>query len=117
MINIAALNAYTIFTQIIRNESKGKRFVKDTRLLMPLSDVIKIARLTSPPLGVPRLSSPRPRLMPVRRLALLFRSSLTLNLFTLVFALLVALLPHLPPLLTSPTLPLPGSRLWSTPPS
>ena len=117
MINIAELNAYTIFTQIKRNDSKGKRFVKDAMLSLPLTDIIKIARLTSPPLGMPRLSSPRPKLRHGKRLALLFHPSLTLNLFSLFFALSLALLPHLPPLLTSPTLPLPGSRLRSTPPS
>ena len=38
------------------------RFVKDARLSLPLTEVMKIARLTSPPLDVPRQSLPRPRL-------------------------------------------------------
>ena len=46
---------------------------------------------------------PRPRLGHGRRIALLFHHNLTLNLCTLFFALLLALLPRLPPLLTSPT--------------
>ena len=45
-----------------------------------------------------------------RRLALLSRPNLTLNMYTLFFALSLALLPHLPPLLISPTVPLPGNR-------
>ena len=48
-------------------------------------------------------------------LALLFHPSLTLNLYTLSFALSQALLPRLPPLLTSSTALLPGSQLRSTP--
>ena len=64
------------------------------------------ARLTSPLLGAPRQSSPRRR--HGRRLALLFH----LNLHTLFFALSLA---HLPPLLTSPTVLLPGNRLRSMP--
>ena len=48
------------------------------------------------------LSLPRPRLRHGRRLALLFHPNLTRNLYTLFFALLLALLPHLPPLLTFP---------------
>ena len=39
-----------------------KRLVKDARLLLPLTEVMKIARLTSPLLDAPRQSSPRPRL-------------------------------------------------------
>ena len=57
--------------------------VKDARLLLPLTEVMKIARLTSPLLDAPRQSSPRPRLRHGRRLALLFHLSLTLNLCTL----------------------------------
>ena len=48
-----------------------KRLVKDARLSLPLTEVMKIARLTSPPLDAPRQSSPRPRLRHGRRLALL----------------------------------------------
>ena len=85
------------------------RLVKDARLLLPLTKVMKIARLTSPLLDVPRQSSPRPRLRHGRRPALLFHLNLTLNLYTLFFALLLAHLPCLlPPLLT---VLLPGNRL------
>ena len=64
-----------------------KRLVKDARLSLPLTEVMKIARLTSPLLHAPRQLSPRPRLKHGRRLALLFHLSLTLNLCTLTFAL------------------------------
>ena len=63
------------------------RLVKDARLLLPLTEVMKIARLTSPLLDVPRQSSPRPRLRHGRRLALLFYPNLALNLYTLFFVL------------------------------
>ena len=86
-----------------------KQLVKDARLLLPLTEVMKIARLTSPLLDAPRQSSPRPRVRHGRRLALLFHLGLTLNLCTLFFALLLALLP---PLLT---VLLPGNRLQSMP--
>ena len=56
--------------------------VKDARLLLLLTEVMKIARLTSPPLDVPRQSSPR--LRHGRRLALLFHLNLSLNLCTLL---------------------------------
>ena len=75
--------------------------------------LVKDARLTSPPLDAPRQSSPRPRLRHGRRLALLFHLGLTLNLYTLFFALSLAHLPRLPSLLTSPTVLLPGNRLRS----
>ena len=60
-------------------------------------------------------SSPRPRLRHGRLLALLFYLNLTLNLCTLFFAISLALLPRLPPLLTSPTAFLPGNWLRSMP--
>ena len=91
------------------------RLVKDARLLLPLTEVMKIARLTFPLLDVPRQSSPRPRRKHYRRLALLSHLGLTLNLYTLFFALSLALLPRLPPLLISPTVLLPGNRLRSMP--
>ena len=72
---------------------------------------MKIARLTYPPLNVLHLSSPRPRLRHGRQLALLSRP----NLYTPSFALLLALLPHLPPLPTSSSVPTPGSRLRFSP--
>ena len=87
------------------------RLVKDARLLLPLTEVMKIARLTSPLLDAPRQSSPRPRLRHSRPLALLSHLNLTLNLYTLFFALSLAHLPRLPPLLTFLTVLLPGNRL------
>ena len=86
------------------------QLVKDAGLLLPLTEVMKIARLISPLLDAPRQSSPRPRLRHGRRLAFLFHPNLTLNLYTLFLALSLALL-H--PLLTSPTVLLPGNRLQS----
>ena len=93
------------------------RLVKDVRLLLPLTEVMKIARLTSPLLDAPRQSMPRPRLRHGKRLALLFHLGLTLNLCTLFFAPSLALLPRLPSLLISPTALLPGNRLRSMPPT
>ena len=84
--------------------------MKDARLLLPLTEVMKIDRLTSLLLDAPRQSLPRPRLRHGRRLALLSHLSLTLNLYTLFFALSLALLPRLPSLLT---VLLPGNRLRS----
>ena len=72
-----------------------QQLVKDARLLLSLTEGMKITRLTSPLSDVYRLSSPRPRLRHGRRLALLFCPNLTPNLSTLFFALLLALLPHL----------------------
>ena len=83
------------------------RLVKDARLALPLTEVMKIARLTSPLLDVPRQSSPRPRLRHGRRLALLFHPNPTLNLYTLFFAVSLAVLPRLPPV--------PGNWLRSMP--
>ena len=93
----------------------NKRLVKDARLLLPLTEVMKIARLTSPLLDAPRQSSPRPRRKHGRRLALLFHLGLTLNLCTLFFALSLYHLLRLLPLLTFPTVLLPGKRLRSMP--
>ena len=90
-----------------------KWLVKDARLSLPLTEVMKIARLTSPLLVMPRQSWPR--LRHSIRLALPFHLNLTLNLCTLFFTLLLALLPRLPPLLTFPTVLLPRNRLWSMP--
>ena len=92
-----------------------KQLVKDARLLLPLTEVMKIARPTSPLLDAPRQSLPRPRLRHGRRLALLSDRGLTLNLYTLSFTLSLALLPCLPPLLTFLTVLLPGNRLRSMP--
>ena len=86
--------------------------MKDARLSLPLTEVMKIAWLTSPLLDAPRQSLPRPRLRHGRRLALLFHINPTLNLYTLFFALSLALLPRL---LTSLTVLLPGNRLRSMP--
>ena len=98
----AALNAILKPGGLLR---WNKRLVKDARLLLPLTEVMKIARLTSPLLDAPRQSLPRPRLRHGRRLALLFHLGLTRNLYTLFFALLLALLPRLLPLLISQTVP------------
>ena len=76
---------------------------------------MKIARLTSSPLYTPRQSSPRPRLRHGRRPALPFYLNLTLNLYTLFFALSLALLPRIASLLTSLTVLLPGNWLRSMP--
>ena len=88
------------------------RLVKDASFSRPLTEVMKIARFTSPLLNAPRQSSPRPKLRHGRRLALLFCLNLTLNLYTLFFAISLVLLP---PLLTSPTVLPRGNRLWSSP--
>ena len=77
------------------------RLVKDARLSLPLTEVMTIARLTSPLLDAPRQSSPRPRLRHGRRLTSLFHPNLALNLFTLFFTLSLAFISHLPPLLAS----------------
>ena len=77
------------------------RLLKDARLSLQLTEVMKIARLTSRLLDALRLSSPR--LTHGRRLALLSRPNLTLNLYTLFFTISLA------PLLTSPTVFLPES--------
>ena len=76
--------------------------MKGARLLLLLTEVMKIARLTSPLCDAPGQSLPRPRLRHGRRLAFLFHPNLALNLYTLFFALSLALLPRLPSLLTSP---------------
>ena len=91
------------------------RLVIDARLSLPLTKMIKIARLTSPPLDAPRQSLPRPRLRRGRRLALLFHLNLTINLYTLFSTVSLVLLPRLPSLLTSPTVLLPANRPRSTP--
>ena len=88
------------------------RSVKDARRSRPLTEVMKIARPTSPLLDAPRQSSQRPRLRHGRRLAILFHLNLTLNLYTLFFDLSLALLPHLPPPLS---VLLPGNQLLSMP--
>ena len=64
-------------------------------------------------ISAPRQSSPR--LRHGRRLALLFHLNLTLNLYTLSFALWLTLLPRLLPLLTFTTALLPENRLRSMP--
>ena len=92
-----------------------KWLVKDARLLLPLTEVTKIARLASPLLDAPCQLLLRPRLRHGRRLALLFHLSLTPNLYTLFFALSLALLPRLPRLPTFLTVLLPGNRLRSRP--
>ena len=76
-----------------------KRLVKNVRLSLLLTEVMKIARLTSPFPDAPRQSSPRPRPRHGRRLALLSHPNQTRKLYTLFFALSLA---HLPPFLISP---------------
>ena len=66
--------------------------MKDARLSLPLTEVMKIARLPSPLLDAPRQSLPRPRIRHGRRLALRFHLNLTPKLYTLSFALSLALL-------------------------
>ena len=61
---------------------RKKWLVKDTRLLLPLTEVMKTTRITSPLLDALRQSSPKPRQRHGRRLALLFYLNLTLNLYT-----------------------------------
>ena len=90
-----------------------KQLVKDATL--SLTEVMKIARLTSPLPDELCQLSPRPRLRHGRRLVLLFHPNITLNLYTLLFALSLALLSYLSLLLISPTVLLPGSRLQSKP--
>ena len=94
-----------------------KRLVKDAGLSLPLTEVMKTDRLTSPLLDVPCQSSPRPRLRHGRRLALLFQLGLTLNLYALFFAVSLAYIPRLLPLLTFPAVLLPGNRLRFMPPT
>ena len=89
------------------------RLVKDARLSLPLTEVMKIARLSSPLLDAPRQSSPK--LRHGRRLAVLLPLNQTPKLYTLFFALSLALLPHLPPLQTSPAVALPGNWHRSMP--
>ena len=88
------------------------RLMKDARLLLPLTEVMKIVRLTSPLLDAPRQSSLRPRLRHGRQLAFLFHPNQTPKLYTLFSAVSLA---HLPPL-TSPTVLLPGNwlRVYTT---
>ena len=92
-----------------------KRLVKDARLSLQFTEAMKIVRLTSALTDPLRLSSPKPQLRHGRRLALLPHPNLTLNLCTLSFVLSLALLLHLPLLLTFLTVPLPGSWLRLSP--
>ena len=64
--------------------------MKHVRLSLPLTEVMKIARLTSLLLDAPRQSLPRPSLRHGRRLALLFNLNQTQKLYTLSFALSLA---------------------------
>ena len=74
--------------------------VKDARYSLPLTEATKIAKLTSPLLDAPRQSLPRPRLRHGRRLALLFYPNQIQKLYTLFFAVSLALPPRLLSLLT-----------------
>ena len=53
-------------------QKRKKRLVKNSRLSLPLTEVMKIVRLTSPLPDVHRLSSPEPRVRHDRRLSLYF---------------------------------------------
>ena len=61
------------------------RLVKDARLSLPLTEVMKIARLTSPLLDAPRQSSPR--LRNGRRLALLVPRSNPKTVYSLLHSI------------------------------
>ena len=63
------------------------RLVKDARLSLLLTDVMKTNRLTSPLLNAPHQSSPKPRWRHGRQLALLFYLNLTVNLYTLLHSI------------------------------
>ena len=89
------------------------QLVKDARPLLSLTEVMKIARLTSPLLNAPHLSLPM--LRHGRQLAFLFHPNQTPKLYSLFSALLLALLPCLPSLVISPTALLPGNWLRSIP--
>ena len=78
----------------------NKRLVKDARYSLPLTEATKITKLTSPLLDALCQSLPRPRLRHGRRITLLFHPNQIQKLYTLFFALSLALLPRLPPLLT-----------------
>ena len=76
----------------------------------------EIARFISPLLDAPRQSSPRPRLRHGRRLAFFLPKSNPLTVYSLLFfALSLALLLGLRPLLISQTVLLPRNRLRSIP--
>ena len=79
-----------------------------------ISDSYRI-RLTPLPPYIPRLSSPKPRPRHGRQHAHLSLLNLILNQSILSFILLLALLLRLLFSLNFPTVPLPGSRHWSTP--
>ena len=133
--SLSLYSAAALFTSLVLNAAKSSisfgrikgsqkpcgllrwkvRLVKDASLSLPLTEEMKIARLTSSLLDAPRQSSSRPRLRRDRRLALLFHPNQTRKLYTLFSALLQALLLCLPPLLIFLTVPLPGNWLWSLP--
>ena len=94
---------------------KKKQQAKDVRLSLPFVEVMRIFRLTSLLPDMHRLSSPKTRPRRGRRHAHLSLLNLTLNLCILSSALSLVLLSPLLALLTSPTVPLPGSRLRSSP--
>ena len=117
-----ALNAAKSFISFCRIKSPPKAWwsaevesaVSERRkAFAAVTEVMKTDRLTSPLLDAPRQSSPRPRLRHGRRLALLSPKSNPKS--DTLFALSLAHLPRLLPLLTSPTVLLPGNRLQSMP--
>ena len=84
---------------------KWKRLEKDARLLLSLTEVIKIDRLISLPLDIPRLSSPKQRVRQSTQCACLF----LLNQYILLSVLLLVLFPPVQifPLVLVITPPLP----------
>ena len=92
--------------------------MKNVRLSLPLTEAMKNVKAYIAAFRHASSDMERPRLRHDRRLALLSHLNLILNLCTLSFFLSLDFLPHLPPLLTSPTVPdltVPGSRLRSSP--
>ena len=101
------------FGRIKRHSKPGgplkrkKRLVKDKRLLLPLTEAIQMVRFTSPLPDVLRLSSPRLKLRHGSCSSLSPKS----NPKSVYYLLRSTLLPLL---ITSPIVPLPGSRFWSS---
>ena len=90
-----------------------KRLVKGVKFLKPLIEAMTIVKLTSLLPDMPRLSLPKLRLKHGKRYTYLSLPNPTINLYIPSFVLPLTLLPHLPPLLTSPTAPVPGSQFQS----
>ena len=92
-----------------------KRLVKDARFSLPLTEMMKIARPTSPLLDMHRLSSPKSKAEAWQATcSSLSRKSNPKSVYSLLRSV-AGFFPHLPPILTAPTVPLPGSQLRSSP--